>query len=95
MRSQADLVAIYFCQVRSGVSVSFHAHLSAAVSCDFRDRPLHGVDRRVSTQGFFRLNKGFDIFLRLLFTVSLFWFGAFASAGGTAIAKLQPSTPSP
>ncbi len=39
-------------------------------------------------KGFFRLNKGFGIFLWLLFTVSFFWFGAFASAGGTAIAKL-------
>jgi hypothetical protein len=39
-------------------------------------------------RGFFRLHKGFGWLLWILFTVSFFWFGAFASAGGTAIAKL-------
>ncbi len=37
-------------------------------------------------KGFFRLNKAFGVALWVLFTVSFFWFGAFASAGGTAIA---------
>lgn len=39
-------------------------------------------------RGFFRLNKTFGVLLWLLFTVSFFWFGAFASAGGTAVATL-------
>jgi len=39
-------------------------------------------------QGFFRLNKKFGIFLWLLMTISFLWFGAFASAGGTALAEL-------
>ena len=38
--------------------------------------------------GFIRLNRGFGIFLWLLMTVSFLWFGAFASAGGTAMAEL-------
>ena len=39
-------------------------------------------------QGFFRLNKNFGIFLWVLMTLSFLWFGAFASAGGTALAEL-------
>ncbi len=39
-------------------------------------------------RGFFRLNKAFGVGLWILFTISFFWFGAFASAGGTAIAAL-------
>jgi hypothetical protein len=39
-------------------------------------------------RGFFRLNKYYGTALWLMFTVSFFWFGAFASAGGTAIARL-------
>lgn len=39
-------------------------------------------------KGFFRLNRVFGVMLWLLFTVAFFWFGAFASAGGTAIANL-------
>ncbi|GAB6142122.1 hypothetical protein JCM14076_28510 [Methylosoma difficile] len=38
--------------------------------------------------GFIRLNRGLGIFLWLLMTVSFLWFGAFASAGGTALAAL-------
>lgn len=38
--------------------------------------------------GFIRLHRGFGIFLWLLMTVSFLWFGAFASAGGTAMAEL-------
>ncbi|ANE56088.1 Nramp family divalent metal transporter [Methylomonas sp. DH-1] len=38
--------------------------------------------------GFIRLNRGFGVFLWLLMTVSFLWFGAFASAGGTAMAEL-------
>jgi hypothetical protein len=38
--------------------------------------------------GFIRLNRGFGIFLWLLMSVSFFWFGAFASAGGTALSAL-------
>ncbi|WP_347986854.1 Nramp family divalent metal transporter [Methylomonas sp. AM2-LC] len=38
--------------------------------------------------GFIRLHRGFGIFLWLLMTVSFLWFGAFASAGGTALAEL-------
>lgn len=37
-------------------------------------------------KGFFRLNRAFGVGLWILFTVSFLWFGAFASAGGTAIA---------
>ena len=39
-------------------------------------------------RGFFRLHRGLGIGLWILFTISFFWFGAFASAGGTAIAHL-------
>jgi hypothetical protein len=39
-------------------------------------------------QGFFRLSKNFGIFLWVLMTLSFLWFGAFASAGGTALAEL-------
>ncbi len=39
-------------------------------------------------QGFFRLNKKLGIFLWILMTISFLWFGAFASAGGTALAEL-------
>ncbi len=39
-------------------------------------------------QGFFRLSKKFGIFLWVLMTLSFLWFGAFASAGGTALAEL-------
>ncbi|NIP87173.1 MAG: hypothetical protein GTO03_17080, partial [Planctomycetales bacterium] len=39
-------------------------------------------------RGFFRLNRTFGIALWLLFTISFLWFGAFASAGGTAVAAL-------
>jgi len=38
--------------------------------------------------GFIRLHRGFGIFLWLLMSVSFLWFGAFASAGGTAMAEL-------
>lgn len=38
--------------------------------------------------GFIRLHCGFGIFLWLLMSVSFLWFGAFASAGGTAMAEL-------
>lgn len=38
--------------------------------------------------GFIRLHRGFGVFLWLLMTVSFLWFGAFASAGGTAMAEL-------
>jgi hypothetical protein len=38
--------------------------------------------------GFIRLHRGFGIFLWLLMTLSFLWFGAFASAGGTALAAL-------
>lgn len=38
--------------------------------------------------GFFRLNRGLGIFLWILMTLSFLWFGAFASAGGTALAAL-------
>lgn len=39
-------------------------------------------------QGFIRFNRWFALFLWLLMTVAFFWFGAFASAGGTALAAL-------
>ncbi|OOP54854.1 MAG: hypothetical protein AYP45_18090 [Candidatus Brocadia carolinensis] len=38
--------------------------------------------------GFIRLNRWFGIFLWLLMTRSFLWFGAFVSAGGTAMAAL-------
>ena len=38
--------------------------------------------------GFIRLNRYFGMFLWLLMSVSFLWFGAFASAGGTAMAAL-------
>ena len=38
--------------------------------------------------GFIRLHRGFGVFLWLLMSVSFLWFGAFASAGGTAMAEL-------
>ncbi len=39
-------------------------------------------------QGFFRLSKKFGVLLWILMTLSFLWFGAFASAGGTALAEL-------
>jgi Mn2+/Fe2+ NRAMP family transporter len=39
-------------------------------------------------RGFFRLGRGYGIVLWILFTLSFLWFGAFASAGGTAVAAL-------
>lgn len=39
-------------------------------------------------RGFFRLHKGFGALLWLLFGISFMWFGAFAAAGGTALAEL-------
>lgn len=39
-------------------------------------------------QGFFRLSRALGVFLWILMTVSFLWFGAFASAGGTALAAL-------
>ena len=39
--------------------------------------------------GFIRLNRSLGIFLWLLMTLSFLWFGAFASAGGTALAALS------
>src|SRR3990172_3962444 len=38
--------------------------------------------------GFIRLHRGLGIFLWLLMTLSFLWFGAFAAAGGTALAAL-------
>lgn len=38
--------------------------------------------------GFIRLHRGFGLFLWVLMSISFFWFGAFASAGGTALAAL-------
>jgi hypothetical protein len=38
--------------------------------------------------GFIRLNRGLGILLWILMTLSFLWFGAFASAGGTALAAL-------
>jgi len=38
--------------------------------------------------GYIRLNRAFGIFLWALMSVSFFWFGAFASAGGTSLAAL-------
>jgi hypothetical protein len=39
-------------------------------------------------QGFIRLNRWLALFLWVLMTMSFMWFGAFASAGGTALAAL-------
>jgi hypothetical protein len=39
-------------------------------------------------RGFFRLNRFYGLALWMLFTISFLWFGAFATAGGTAIARL-------
>jgi hypothetical protein len=39
-------------------------------------------------QGFIRLNRWFALLLWVLMTLSFLWFGAFASAGGTALAAL-------
>ncbi len=39
-------------------------------------------------QGFMRLSKPLALFLWILLTLSFLWFGAFASAGGTALAAL-------
>ncbi|MBI2082474.1 MAG: Nramp family divalent metal transporter [Deltaproteobacteria bacterium] len=39
-------------------------------------------------QGFIRLSKGFSFLLWLLMLVTFFWFGAYASAGGTALAEI-------
>lgn len=39
-------------------------------------------------QGFIRLNRHFALALWILFTLSFFWFGAFAAAGGTSLAAL-------
>ena len=39
-------------------------------------------------RGFIRLGRGFGILLWILMTLSFLWFGAFASAGGTAMAAL-------
>jgi Mn2+/Fe2+ NRAMP family transporter len=39
-------------------------------------------------RGFFRLHAAFGLFLWMLMTASFLWFGAFASAGGTAMAVL-------
>lgn len=38
--------------------------------------------------GFIRLHRGLGIFLWILMTLSFLWFGAFAAAGGTALAAL-------
>ncbi len=38
--------------------------------------------------GFIRLHRGFGMVLWILMTLSFLWFGAFASAGGTAMAAL-------
>ena len=39
-------------------------------------------------QGFIRLNRGLAFLLWILMTASFLWFGAFASAGGTALAAM-------
>lgn len=39
-------------------------------------------------QGFIRLNRGLAFLLWVLMTASFLWFGAFASAGGTALAAM-------
>lgn len=38
--------------------------------------------------GFFRVHRALGIFLWVLMTISFLWFGAFAAAGGTALAAL-------
>ena len=38
--------------------------------------------------GFIRLHRGLGVFLWILMTISFLWFGAFAAAGGTALAAL-------
>ena len=38
--------------------------------------------------GFIRLHRGLGVFLWLLMSISFLWFGAFAAAGGTALAAL-------
>ncbi len=43
--------------------------------------------------GFFRLSRGLGILLWALMTLSFLWFGAFASAGGTALAALTGLPP--
>src|SRR3990170_1138774 len=43
--------------------------------------------------GFFRLNRALGIVLWILMTLSFLWFGAFASAGGTALAALTDFPP--
>ena len=55
---RADLVAVYCCQIRSGVSVSSDPGLSDAVSSDLRDRPIHGIDRRGRVPGVFPPKQG-------------------------------------
>jgi len=40
-------------------------------------------------KGFARLNPLFTFFLWILMVISFLWFGAFASAGGTALAELS------
>lgn len=44
-------------------------------------------------QGFFRLHWVFGVSLWILMTLSFLWFGAFASAGGTALAALTQFPP--
>lgn len=44
-------------------------------------------------QGFIRLNRWFALVLWVLMTLSFLWFGAFASAGGTALAALTDFPP--
>ena len=39
-------------------------------------------------RGFLRMNRTFGLILYVLFILSFLWFGAFASAGGTALAEL-------
>lgn len=42
-------------------------------------------------RGFYRFNKHLNIALWLLFTLSFLWFGAYATAGATALVELLPS----
>ena len=44
-------------------------------------------------QGFLRVNRALGIALWVLMTISFLWFGAFASAGGTALAALTHFPP--
>jgi len=44
-------------------------------------------------QGFIRLNRYFAFILWILMTLSFLWFGAFAAAGGTALAALTGLPP--